>query len=100
MQCLVAGLVERLRQRWRPLPAGVIELRNELGVHVPPFGQPQIGHEAGAAGFDLAPVRQAALDQVHEEFPERHQLQEVRALVAEQQVGLVGRRALVQRPLA
>ena len=63
---------------------------DELAMHVAPFGQAQIRHEMRAACSHEPPMRQLRGQRVAEEFPQREQRQEIRALVAKAQVRLVG----------
>ena len=69
-------------------------------MHVAPLDEPQVRHELRAARVHGAPVRHALRGEVREELPERDQRQEVRALVAELEVRLVGRLLPLERTLA
>ena len=87
-------------QRVAPLPAQLGDLGGELRVHVAPFAQAQIRNELCAARVDQLAVRELLGELRLEELPQREQRQEIRSLVAKDEVRLVGRLLLGERTLA
>ena len=69
-------------------------------MHVAPLAHPQVVDEHLAAALELAALRQALVAERREELPQVHEREEVRALVAEAQVRLVGGLRALERPLA
>ncbi len=101
----VSRVIDRGRQRlvtllFRHLPAELGNLLAELPVQVAPFAQPQVGHEMRATVLDQTSMRHPGGKSVGEELPQRHQTQKIRALIAEAQVRLIRRLALVHGPVA
>ena len=97
---LVRRRVDGSGQLRLPRPALLGDFAGELRVHVAPFAQAQVGNELRAAGIDELAVRELLAELLLEELPEREQRQEIGALVAEQEVRLVGRLLLRERPIA
>ena len=81
-------------------PALLRDLARELGVHVAPFAQPKVGDEVRPARVDEPAMRKLLAELRVEELPQREERQEIRPLVPEQEVRLVGRLLLRERPIA
>ena len=75
-------------------------LARELRVHVAPFGEAEVGDEVRAARIHHLAVRELLAELRVEELPKGEQRQEVRPLVPEHEMRLVGRLLLRERPFA
>jgi len=96
----ITGVVDLRRQRRVEAPPGLRECLRELALHVAPFDEPQPGNELRTTMLDQAPVRELLLLRFGEEFPQRDQRQEIRALVAKAQMRLVRGLAPLEGPIA
>ena len=68
-------------------------------MNVAPFAQAEVGDELRAAAFDDLAMRQLLGERVGKKLPQRDERQEIGALVAKLEMGLIGRLGAFQRTL-